>query len=323
MTLPGVRLRRVLARWCAEKTVRQRIDPAIADLQSEYREAARHGHRWLALWIWLAGHLALVTVLAVCLCEAAAALWEEMGSGWNRDDRRTLARIVASAVPVLVAATVLLNLPFSQFVTDDPDSSRAAMVVYLVPHALTLAVPVALLVAIGVAVPSAVSRQLVAAVIAIASVCSIVSFLNAGWLTPAANQAFRLEVSGDPGLAKGDNELTLLEARSGLKSRYPDPVDATRLAVRYYQRWALACAPVVLTLFALALPARPPRRRAAAALSGSAAFLAYYFPVPGDLPDLIGWMPPVLIAWLPNLLFGLAAARNHLTSRPANPAAAH
>lgn len=203
MTLPGVGLRRVLARWCTEKAVRQRIDPAIADLQSEYRQAARHGHRWLARWICLAGHLALLKVLAVCLFETVVALWDEMSSRWNRDDTRTLARVVASAVPVMVAATVLLNLPFSHFVRNDPDSSHVAMGVYLVPHALTLAVPVALLIAIGVAVRRAVSRPLSAAMMVIAATCSIVSFLNAGWITPAANQAFRAEAAGIPAARKG------------------------------------------------------------------------------------------------------------------------
>ena len=54
MSLPGIRLRRMLARWCDSKTMWQCVDPAIADQQAEYAEARREGRTWGSRWTLLA-----------------------------------------------------------------------------------------------------------------------------------------------------------------------------------------------------------------------------------------------------------------------------
>ena len=315
MRRPGVRLRQVLSRYCDEKTLRQRVDPAIADLQSEHRDAARQGRTCFAHWVWLTGHLALAKVVAVCLWEALIVLPRHVRRHWTHDDQAALRRIGGWVVPVLIVVTILLNVPFWRFVRTDGDSSWLLLFLYLVPHALTLALPVAFMTAIGLALPPGVPHRLRAAVISIAAVCSFASLVNVGWITPASNQAFRVAVAADPTLAKGSNELTLLEARSRLSPGRDDPLGRVRAATGYYQRWALSSAPLVLTVFALSLRTRYRPRRALMILTSGVAFLAYYLPGAGDVVDRLAWMPAVLIAWLPILLFSLAALANRLTTR--------
>jgi putative ABC transport system permease protein len=65
MTPPGTRLRALAARLCAAITMERLVDPAIADLQAEYEEASRTGPGWRRRWIWLRGHIAFFTMIAV------------------------------------------------------------------------------------------------------------------------------------------------------------------------------------------------------------------------------------------------------------------
>ena len=63
MTPPGTRLRALAARLLGATTMERLVDPLIADLQAEYEEASRQGLRWRKYRIWIAGHLAFLTML--------------------------------------------------------------------------------------------------------------------------------------------------------------------------------------------------------------------------------------------------------------------
>jgi hypothetical protein len=55
MTNPGNGLRTLAARWCSARTVARLIDPTLADMQVEYRDAAERGRPWQAFAIRVRG----------------------------------------------------------------------------------------------------------------------------------------------------------------------------------------------------------------------------------------------------------------------------
>ena len=305
MRRPGERLRRTLARWCSAKTLRQRIDPSIADLQREHGQAQQQGRRWFALWICVASYIGLLKVLAMTAADAAVTASDRVRDRQPVSDRAVLGAGLGIALAVVAVTVVLRNAPFFDLVSGDVDSSRGAMLLYLVPHSLVVAVPLALLIAVA-AVGPALSRRGQAAVIALAGACSVAALLNVGWIAPAANQAFRVEVAGQQ-IPRGHNEMTLLEARAALIRGNGDASTSTwQKAVTYYRRWAVAFAPLVLTLFALSMRNRRWGRRLVLVLP-AATFLIYPF-----LSLVTLGMPAMLVAWLPNAAFALLAARNYL-----------
>jgi hypothetical protein len=305
VTRPGERLRQALARWCSDKTLRQRIDPAIADIQCEHRQALQQGRRWHARWIRVASYAGLFKVLAMTAADAAVSVSDRACEEPPISDRAVLGAGLGIALAVVAVTVVLRNAPFFELVSGDVDSSRGAMLLYLVPHSLVLAVPLALLIAVG-AVGPALSRRGHAAVIALAGACSVATLLNVGWIAPAANQAFRVEVAGQQ-IPRGDNEMTLPEARAALiRGNGGVGMSAWQVAASYYRRWAVAFAPLVLTLFALSMRNRKLSRRLLLVVP-AATVLIYPF-----LSLVTLGIPAVLVAWLPNAVFGLLAASNYL-----------
>ena len=63
MRPPGTLLRAVAARLFAANTMDYLIDPAIADMQTEYEDASRRGLTWRKRWICLRGYLAFFTMI--------------------------------------------------------------------------------------------------------------------------------------------------------------------------------------------------------------------------------------------------------------------
>ena len=63
MKPPGTRLRALAARLLAARTMDYLVDPAIADMQAEYEDAARRGLIWRKRWICIRGHLAFFTTI--------------------------------------------------------------------------------------------------------------------------------------------------------------------------------------------------------------------------------------------------------------------
>ena len=54
MTRPGTRLRAMAARLFDAQTMERYVDPAVADLEAEYEDAAARGHRRESARIYLA-----------------------------------------------------------------------------------------------------------------------------------------------------------------------------------------------------------------------------------------------------------------------------
>lgn len=279
----GRRLRAFAARLFDARTMARVIDPAIADLQAEHASLARYAAVW--------------KVIALCVPEVSMKIGPALLVSGGA---------LASVVAALEARP--LFFAWSQRVFDP------WMLVYLLPQGLAIAVNVALVAGIlAVYGGHAISTRASAWVLGLSLVVSAASFINAGWVTPPANQAFRERVfrqtpTSVP-FARGFPELTFGEVRQqyNIATRNMPAVDVTDLhylAVNYHGRWALTFSPMVFAMFGLALVGLRPVVRWTTAAGVCAAYMAYlfYLDVP-NLPALDGrwlggaaWYPEVAIA---------------------------
>jgi lipopolysaccharide export LptBFGC system permease protein LptF len=214
--------------------------------------------------------------------------------------------------------------------------SNPQTILYLMPQALVLAVPMGFTVGVFYGLRGrVVSRRLMGAVMACAIVVSFACLAMFAWILPSANQEFRQvvfgQVSGNDGVVmKGVNELTLGELserigayrRTGIVRRDGQVLDSDprELAYSYHQRWALSCATLILSVFALATTQRMVTGWAAG-LGALGSVLIYYVLLwTGRAGALQRNLPAFVGAWLPNALFVLVCvAVIAAASRRASP----
>jgi lipopolysaccharide export LptBFGC system permease protein LptF len=168
----------------------------------------------------------------------------------------------------------------------------------------------------------AFSRRVTAGLVLLALTVSVASLVDLAWIVPAANQEFRMAVTGRADLVKGVPELTLGELsreieivqrnhQSGLAYSYSTtPENHVReLAFNYHLRLALACSPLVFVLFALSIAAGSTLRRWMLAVAACGAVFSYHqLLYAGRALVLSGRIPAYVSAWLPNAVFALIVA---------------
>ena len=310
-------LRATAARWCSARTMERVVEPALADVQTEYEAAARDGRIWHSRWIWIAGHVAFLKVLMWVF--AASAIDAVRGATAN--DRHALGRTLAVFVAVTALGTGLLTLP--PLVAE---WSRLSSIVWLgillIPQAVPLSIPVGLtfgiLWGLGRVAASRRSRSLV---LAAAVVSSVVSFATLAWVMPAANQAYRQSIAGVT-IARGANELTLTELGRVLESGQDasigmgSPRGRRGVALAYHVRWALSLAPFALSLFALVWTRRQ-RGRVPIVAAGCAMTVGYHLVLflAGRAYAFDRTMSAVAAAWAPNMAFLMLSALLWIGSR--------
>jgi hypothetical protein len=305
MTRPGARLRSI-ATWLFDPSTMERlIDPAIADLQHEHDDAMRRGLVWRGRWVHTAGCIAVWKVMAA---SATTTSTRTIGD-WACADGCAVGRTIGHSCATISAVVALLIwAPLSSHSDGIPANHVAWMVIYLVPQALLVAIPLGLMVGIlsglrGRVVTIRVRRSVVAMVI----LSSLATFVLAAWTMPTANQAFRELIAGHR-LPRGFNEMTLVElARTRAPSISAVSATANRLAFELHFRLALAFASLALGLFAIAVTAawRGAYRVRGVVIVGSLTGIAYYV--------LLFWARQagysaderanVAAAWIPNLVF--------------------
>jgi lipopolysaccharide export LptBFGC system permease protein LptF len=151
---------------------------------------------------------------------------------------------------------------------------------------------------------SGVSRRVAALALAMALGWSVVSLTTLAWVVPEANQAYRVARAGFVP-SRGVREIPMADLRRMLDAPESIPAHLRRsVAWTYYQYWALAFAPVALTLFALSVARRRLRTRWQVGLTGAGAIWLYYALMWGarDLRLDLAWSPAVA-AWLANGIF--------------------
>jgi hypothetical protein len=305
MTRPGARLRSVATRVFDPSTMERRIDPAIADLQHEYDDAIRRGLVWRGRWVHTAGCIAVWKVIAVSTTTAST---RAVGD-WARTDEGAVGRTIGYSLATITAVLALLvGGPLGNFPQHIPPGKIGWAVLYLVPQALVLAIPLGLMFGVLSGLRGRVAtRRARRSVAALAIVCSIATFVLVAWTMPAANQAFRELIAGHR-LPRGFNEMTLGElARTPAQNIWLVSATASRLAFEFHFRLALAFASLALGLFAIAVSAawRGAHRVRGLVIAGFLTSMAYYV--------LLYWarqagyaadeQAKVAVAWIPNLVF--------------------
>jgi lipopolysaccharide export LptBFGC system permease protein LptF len=298
MKRPGDRLRALATQVFDEDTMERLVDPVIADLQTEYAEASRAGQVWRRRWVSLGGYIAFAKVSVRPL--------------------RVFLTVMSAVTLLMMVPPYLQSARFMTF----------ARLLYLLPQALVIAVPFALMIALGWSRPVRRSRQWLRAMIAAGVICSAFCFVTLAWWTPAANQAFRVSMAREFGASfppRGLPELTIGELRREMNS--PTPVDASlrerithELTFTYYMHWALPCASLSFALLMIALHRRGVRRRWLL-LSVLPIVFGYYvllfvgrfYAIGGGISELTAsaaaWMPNAIMILIASAIFALGAAQ--------------
>jgi hypothetical protein len=174
MMIPGRTLHRLAAAICNATTLERVVEPAIADLQKEYRGAATKLAR--RVWILLAGYFAICKVIVICAGTISVGTPEE---------RRALMRMAAwSGAMFLLTAALLSVFPMSRYDAMDANEARAVAV-----QALPLAIPIGIALGVAFGIPSRPTMNLRKATVLGALGASAVSFVILASAVPAANHA--------------------------------------------------------------------------------------------------------------------------------------
>ena len=315
MTQPGWTLRRMAARIVDHKTMERVVDPMLADLQGEYAEAVRRGRVWRSRWILLTGHVVFLKTIAVCGAETTLR-------GWTVDDRSAMSRTLGFSMAATAAATVVFAaLPRPLAGSSFWPRADPTLLVYLLPQALVLGVPVGLTFGIFLGLRGGrVSYRSAGGVLACAILCSFACLLMLLWIVPMANQEFRVLVSGQDRslLWKGINELSLGELSERIDANRRAGLWEGNLLFTYHARWALSCATLVLALFALSVTRRLVRRWTVA-LAAFGTYVGYYWlSWAGRAAALQDSVPAFAGAWLPNVVLAIVSVALLKVARPKN-----
>jgi len=287
MTRRGDWILALAVRLFDARTMAHVVEPAIADLQAEPPSALRYWAVFKAIALCLPGAVMRMPVATAVSCLTAVAV------------------VALLAAPRLVSA--------SMEGVFDP-----VMLLYLIPQGISFALTLALTVWIVSRFGGRpVSRRSVAFVVATAAAFSAVAFVCHGWLTPAANQAFRLAWARRAGFfldpARGFPELTFGEARQLLSwaVHHPGALTAQNLhylAVSYEGRLAASIAPIVFAVFALLIAPWRWWARWSGAVAAGVAYLVYLLSLgESNLMAIDGrWLGGA--AWYPLIVLAIVIA---------------
>ena len=298
--MPGRTLHRLASLICDAKSLERVVEPAIADLQKEHALCPESKPR--RVWILARAYASVWTVIAITAFTSTTA-----------DERRMLAGVhVWALCAATCVAALLVALTVSQIFDIDPRAFRLLHLALAVPSTLPVAVPIGLALGIGFGLRNAApSRSTRNALLATSFAAAILSFSTMEWVMPDANQAFRQAMVNARNsrleVARGFNEMGLStlrhEAQRASVMRHPGQM--RRLTWQYHVRRALPLAAPLLTLFAFALI----DRRASLSLALIACACIAYFGLTMFSLVLVfelPLVPPIVSAWLTNILFGAA-----------------
>jgi hypothetical protein len=318
MNRPADRLRRLATHVCAERTRRRLIDPAVADLQSEFAAARRTGSAWRTWWTLGAGYLSIAKVLVIAVCgdlRAEAVTWQPEERAGARRGATVAFLTTTLATALLVANFVNATIPIPW-----------AWQVYLVPSMLTVSLPLGLVLGVAWTLNGAGrTRKLASTSVATAASCSIAMYVNVAWLTPDSNQTFRERAFAYEmgrlyaAVPRGLHELSMPALRDRIEAdaRAGRPHQARVAETVYYQRFAMAVAtlPMIGVVVALALRRRWERGRLTAA--ALVTFGVYYAALTASrsVSEALG-VAPIVTAWAgPALIAGTALLITSLRPR--------
>jgi len=299
---PHHRFRAMAARLCSATTMERLIDPVLTDVEIESRNANAQGRPWRSRWIRLAGYFTFLKVIA----------WlgyRRTVRDWSAADGQAFARTIGLSASAFLLSALFLISPAAPRVP-------ANLLLYLIPSTLPIAIPVGIALGIFCGLGGrAVSSRLKGAALALALACSAASLATTIWILPAANQAFRVSVMEHltgrrVTLTPGAMEMEIGELGRSVEAlaQAGRARDARKMAIGYYRRWALPCAPFVVALFALAvMPRRPARWWILAAAAGGTCLGYFFLLLVADVAARRTLLPVVVSMWLPNLVYAVVS----------------
>jgi lipopolysaccharide export LptBFGC system permease protein LptF len=309
-------IRRFLARVCSADTMARVVDPTLADMRWESGRPS-----------W-AGCAALAKALLVHSIVSTPAV---LSRTWSEDDRAIPKAAVIAIAGALIAALPLIALPLLGGLPTSRGAAHITLAVLLVPQAIALTLPAALLLALPLAFRHHnPSRRLARRAVWLSLVWVAASFVVIAWVVPEANQAFRVTTyrvltNRQDNLPRGAAEMSFTALREKIEvlSLTPGGRDRARpLEFDFHVRLVLVSISLPIGILALAI-ARSQRGRRRPWTMGLAALGGYVFVF---FPLLIGArmlmksssLPPVLLAWAPIALLTIVALRTY-SSTPAAP----
>lgn len=206
-------------RWCAKvfgDDVTLRVfAPLLADWHSEARASRTPVARLMVSlrWTW-------------------AFARTTAGAAWHygvRSDRgsASVMRALGSITVFGLAGTIVLLLPFMRWWWRP---GFGPLVVYVIPQALGIALPFALLpgaMSLGATAAAGASSTERRRLVALVALVVATTAVNLAWVMPLANQAWRIEVAGHD-VRPGVRELTLQQLWSGTPMAGITPAAAVR-----------------------------------------------------------------------------------------------
>ena len=187
------------SRWFDAATVQRTFEPLIADWQREWQDAppARRAR------VSVRGLAAFISACIVCVPEIARA----------KAPSDVTSRVAQRMARFTLLASALLFVPLSREL--EPAWISDVRVLFLIPALLTVAFPFAVIGAIDTiraerTLPEPVQRATAAK---LALLAMAVMMVFTGFVIPAANQAWRVEMNPHPNTtpARGTRELTTWE----------------------------------------------------------------------------------------------------------------
>ena len=307
MRRPGERLRSLAAYVCSPVTMERLIDPVIADMQCEHDEAVREGRYARRVQVILAGHVAFWKVLVFHAPTCVTRVLAERLASDNWPIGRAL---VCAAFTMFVLTSAFTAPPLLGLRGHLHDAPAARLFLLLVPQAIPITLPAALLVGVLFGLHNrTVTSRVRRAVLAVGLAGSLATFGTIAWLVPTSNQAFRVMVARHH-VVEGPAELSMsdLRERAVSMSQRGLPRSAGRLLLSYHLRLALVAAALIFALFALDV-VRLHAGRVARIAWASIPFLVYV--------SCLFWLSniessrfsheavAVVVAWVPNFILGL------------------
>jgi hypothetical protein len=285
------------------------VDPIVADIQAEHDAARRTGRRRRAAIVRISGYIAFWKAMALqLLASSSGSVWR-----WIAADEREVGRMIGCSLAVFFCVTLLLCAwPISGFYSQTHAALK--LTVLLLPQAIPLSIPIALLMGVAWSVPAdRVTAASLRRVLTLGLVATMAAF-TVMQLVPIANQAFRvtlveeLEEAGvtHHAVPRGPSELSLgeLASRAAADDASGLAKSARTLRWTYHLRLAISVAAPVLGLVGLGI-CRVWRGRTPRILSIVVVIGLYWGCL--ALGERNPTLPAAAVAWAPNLVLSALA----------------
>jgi hypothetical protein len=307
-------MRRLLARICSAETMTRVVDPTLADIRWE-----QHRARWR-------GYVSLASALTL----HAVASFPGSVSRVCSDDDHAMPRVALFSIGAAgIAALPLIALPSLRFsLSLTAAASPGWLVLTLMPGALVLTLPAALLIAVPLAVRrSEPTTRLIRRVVLLSALYAGVTYGLLRWVVPSANQAFRVAASGISELPRGLNEKPFSRIKDEIKrlrTFHGSETIVRQLEVEYEVRLALVAAAVPLGLAALGVALTPLGRTRPMLIGGASLglYILLILPVEAQIVVFVlrrTSLPATPVAWLPNAVLVFVAGVLFATRRSPQP----